>query len=90
MPWSQTSPMDEKRLFVADYCRGIFTMAELCQEFGISRKTGYKWLGRFEEEGPAGLDDRSRRPKYCPSETEPELVEALLDLRLLFNSCIRH
>ena len=81
MPWSQTSPMDQKRLFVADYYRDVFTMAELCQSFGISRKTGYKWLDRFEEEGPAGLNERSRRPESSPSETARELVDALLELR---------
>jgi transposase InsO family protein len=38
-------------------------MVELCREFGISRKTGYKWLARFKEKGVVGLLDRSRRPR---------------------------
>ncbi len=62
MPWSETSTMDQKRLFIQDYVRGSFEMAELCRRYGISRPTGYKWIRRFEEEGFPGLKERSRRP----------------------------
>jgi transposase InsO family protein len=41
-------------------------MAELCARYGISRKTGYKWLARFDEGGRLGLRDRSRAPRHCP------------------------
>jgi putative transposase len=81
MPWSETSPMDQKRLFIADYQRGSFSMAELCRRYGVSRPTGYKWLQRFEEEGPPGLQDRSRRPKGCSHETAIEITESILALR---------
>lgn len=40
MPWSETSTMDQKRLFIKDYHRGVFSMAELCRRYGISRPTG--------------------------------------------------
>ncbi|MGH2567392.1 MAG: helix-turn-helix domain-containing protein [Bacteroidota bacterium] len=43
MPWSQLSPMDQKTQFIADYLR-----RELCEHYGISRKTGYKWIERYE------------------------------------------
>jgi putative transposase len=56
-------------------------MAELRRRYDVSRKTGYKWLGRFEEEGVAGLADRSRRPHFCPHETMPCVVEAILEAR---------
>lgn len=66
MPWSQTSPMDQRLQFVADYQRTPWTLTELCERFRISRKTGYKWIERFEAEGPAGLLERSRRASARP------------------------
>ena len=51
MPWSETSAMDQKRLFIKDYIRGSFGMAELCRRYGIARPTGYKWVARFEARG---------------------------------------
>ncbi len=56
-------------------------MAELCERYGISRKTGYKWIERFEEEGRHGLDDRSRAPKTCPHRIEPVVAYAICDAR---------
>lgn len=81
MPWSETSTVDQKRLFVADYQRGSFSMAELCGRYGVSRPTGYKWIERFEAEGIPGLAERSRRPKSCSHETAIEITEAILDVR---------
>ena len=54
MPWKETCRMDEKLVFVADCLRGELPMAALCGDYGISRKTGYKWLGRYREQGPEG------------------------------------
>jgi transposase len=73
--------MDQKRLFIQDYLRGAFAMAELCRRYGISRPTGYKWVGRFEAEGVPGLAERSRRPAGCSHETAIEITEAILELR---------
>ena len=81
MPWSETSPMDQKTQFVADYRREFFSFAELCRRFGISRKTGYKWIARYEESGPQGLGDRSRRPHSCSHQTDPRIVDAVLEAR---------
>ncbi len=52
MPWRETAPMNERLNFVIDAQRGLFPFAELCHRYGVSRKTGYKWLKRFEHEGP--------------------------------------
>jgi len=46
MPWLETSPMEERERFIADHRRNLYTMAELCARYGISRKSGYKWLAR--------------------------------------------
>lgn len=82
MPWSETTPMKERVRFIADFEGGLFSLSELCQRYGISRKTGYKWIERFEAEGPKGLTDRSRAPHTCPHLTDSEVVGLLIDARL--------
>ncbi len=54
-----------------------FTISELCEQFGISRKTGHKWIGRYAQFGSAGLAERSRAPKNVPQRTEA-LIERLI------------
>jgi len=81
MPWSETSPMDQRTQFIADFLRERLSMTELCDLYGVSRKTGYKWLDRYLRHGPAGLEERSRRPRHSPNGTAPEIVAAFLDAR---------
>jgi putative transposase len=81
MPWSEMSPMDQRLRFIADAEKRLFTVTELCRRYGVSRKTGYKWLARYEEEGPFGLYERSRRPQRCPHRTPEGIVEAILETR---------
>jgi putative transposase len=73
--------MEQKRLFIQDYVHGSFSMSELCRRYDVSRKTGYKWIARFEQAGLPGLRDRSRRPHESPSATPRDQVEAILELR---------
>ncbi len=81
MPWSETSPMKERVCFIDDLESCLYTMTELCEDYGISRKTGYKWAARYAAEGVDGLRDRSRAPKHCPHRSEERVVEALLKAR---------
>lgn len=81
MAWSETSPMKERVLFIDDLENNLYSMTELCEMYGISRKTGYKWAERYVEEGVEGLRDRSRAPLSCPHRTEERVVEALLAAR---------
>lgn len=81
MPWRESSPMDQRLQFIADHTLGVFSMRELCARYAISPKTGYKWLARYEAEGPAGLADRSRRPHRSPRATRPDVINALLEAR---------
>jgi putative transposase len=60
---------------------GEDTKVELAKEYGISRKTLYKWLDRYKERGLAGLVDESRRPRSSPIMTSPELTLAAVELR---------
>ena len=55
--------------------------AEACSRFGISRKTGYKWMTRFKEEGESGLADRSRRPKKSPGQSSKKTESMVSKLR---------
>jgi putative transposase len=81
MPWQERSPMDLRMQFVREWQSGCWTMSELCADYRISRKTGYKWIARHELSGRQGLEDRSRRPHHSPRVTDPELVPRLLGLR---------
>ena len=60
MPWEETSPVDQRERFIHDHRLDLYSMVELCARYGVSRKTGYKWLDRFEEDVRQGLRDRSR------------------------------
>lgn len=81
MPWKATCPMDERLRFIAEYLEQEWSMTVLCRRYGISRKTGYKLLARYEESGPAGLQDRARAPHTHPNAVGEEVVTALLQLR---------
>ena len=73
--------MDQRVQFIAEYQRAVFDITELARRYGISRKTAYKWIERYEIGGPAGLVDRSRRPAHCPHRTPPATIAALLEVR---------
>ncbi len=81
MPWSQTSPMDQRTQFIADFLRESLTVTELCDLYGVSRKTGYKWIDRYLRHGPAGLMEHSRRPVRSSNATAEEIVQAFLEVR---------
>lgn len=81
MAWKATCPMNERIMFIARHLSGDASMTELCDEFGISRKCGYKWVERYEEGGAAALEDRSRAPLTHPHAYSDEVVGALVALR---------
>ena len=61
--------------------REEMSVADLCREYGISRPTGYRWINRYNERGPEGLVDRSRRPHSCSHATLEPIENAILVLR---------
>jgi putative transposase len=81
MPWHQTDPVNERLKFVAAAQEGRDSMTQLCFRFGISRKTGYKILRRYEAEGPEGLRNSSRAPRSHPNQTRPEIQRSILSVR---------
>jgi len=80
VPWKVICSVDLKAEFVVRHQRGE-SIAELCREYGISRKTGHKVISRFEALGTAGLFDLSRAPKSIPHKTPPEVVELVLKVK---------
>jgi putative transposase len=81
MPWEETEPMKERMRFVADAERGLYSMTELCERYGISRRTGYKWRARYDASGPAGLREGSRAPHGCPHRLDAGVTEAIVEAR---------
>ena len=74
MGWKESSVMHERCKFVLEAISDQPNFSDLCRRYGISRRTGYKWLDRYEHEGPAGLYDRSRRPHSSPLSTSAQMV----------------
>jgi transposase InsO family protein len=73
--------MDQRTQFIADYLRELLNVTELCDLYGVSRKTAYKWIDRYLRQGPAGIEERSRRPHSSPNQTAEEIVSAILEAR---------
>ena len=73
--------MDQRLQFITDHQRGLYAMTELCARHGVSRKTGYKWLARYADEGARGLAERSHVPHRCPHRIADELAALLVGTR---------
>ncbi|WP_230593268.1 helix-turn-helix domain-containing protein [Coxiella burnetii] len=80
MPWQECNQMDERLKFVARLLDGE-RMTELCREFNISRKTGYKIWNRYKDCGLEGLTDRSRRPYRYANQLPLQLEKAILEIK---------
>lgn len=80
MPWKECDQMSEKLKFMSRYLDGE-RMTDLCKEFGISRKTGYKIVARYKEEGTDGFKPKSRRPARNPNQTPKGMVKLILKMR---------
>ena len=66
MPWKKVTIMSQRKEFTVLAMIEGANISQLCRGFGISRKTGYKWIDRFADRGDLGLMDRSRRPHLSP------------------------
>lgn len=81
MAWKEVTIMSQRLEFVMLSLQKDANISQLCQRFGISRKTGYKLLKRYGEYGEEGLMNRSRRPNHSPKATTPEVEHLILELR---------
>jgi len=81
MPWKKSEPMDQRREF-AIKALGTLNFRALCQEYGISAKTGYKWRERFLRQGLEGMGEESRRPRSSPGQLSESQVCEMVRLKL--------
>jgi transposase InsO family protein len=83
MPWKENGVVEERFRFIEEWRSEDWSMAELCRWFGVTRKTGYKWLERYESAGWKGLQDLSRAPRDHPNAVGEETEERVLAVRQL-------
>lgn len=81
MPWKASTTMSQRLEFVKLALKESANRRALCREFGITPRTGYKWIKRYQEQGEVGLYDRSRRPKRSPQKSSSIVEEAVLKVR---------
>jgi transposase InsO family protein len=84
MPWNKRDDMSLKQEFLEKALTNSYQISSLCREFDISRKTAYKWIRRFKEEGLCGLEDLSRRPLTSPYRSSDDIVHLILETRSQF------
>ena len=82
MPWKETCVMDTRLEFVMRTLAEGTDFGRLCNEYDISRKTGYKWKERFLARGCAGLEDLSRRPKSSPNQLSEDVVCEIIRIKM--------
>lgn len=82
MPWKETCAMDQRVEMIGDWLSGSWSVTELSQVYGVSRKTIYKWIGRYEMMGPGGLEERSRAPGSHPNGISVEVVEKIIAAKM--------
>lgn len=81
MVWRKTCAMEERMRFVMAAAENEEALASLCRRFGVSRKTGYKWLERYSDEGVEGLQDHSRAPLHHPQAMSARVAEQCIAVR---------
>jgi putative transposase len=81
MPWNSVDRMDERYRFVSLAVQPDANISELCRQFGISRKTGYKLLNRYRAQGRAGVAEQSRRPKTIPHQVGGDMACEIVAVR---------
>lgn len=84
MPWKEQQTVDQRMALVLAYMQHRMTMTELCREFGVSRRTGYKWTQRFIDGGAPNLLDRAPVPHIVAHAVKPEVEAIVVALRQRF------
>ena len=82
MPWREPKLMDTRTEFAQLALKKEKPFRHLCQDYGVSPKTGYKWLERYRQSGKGGMADRSRQPRSSPSQLEEAVVCRMVKLKL--------
>src|SRR6476660_10170062 len=83
MPWKESHALEQRNKFITEWSKGGQSITDLSRAFGISRKTAYKWLERFDRNGRDGLADRSRAPQHSPQSISEEQKTLIVSERRL-------
>jgi putative transposase len=81
MPWKQTEPMTERIKLITEHLSGDYNVSDLARRHGVSRKSVYKWLSRFEAEGWDGVKDQSRARHHQAQAIGVEVEAAIVALK---------
>ncbi len=81
MAWREIDRVTQRKKMIVEWLSGDFTVAELAHRFDVSRAKIYKWTQRYDEFGPEGLEDRSRRPHSSPLTTPDYVIEEAVRIR---------
>ena len=84
MSWKEVKVEEQRLNFIKEHIEAKVPFTKLCQNYGISRKTGYKWLERFLEKGEEGLRNLSRAPHSHPHELSNEVVQSIIEMKETF------
>jgi transposase InsO family protein len=84
MGWKKVEVREQRVKFVVRALGGRDPLSQLCGEFGISRRTGYKWITRYRDGGVEAIAERSRRPLHSPTRTASELESVVVALRKVY------
>src|SRR3954463_10519349 len=81
MTWKTADTAQARSSFIAEFLREEFDVVDLAESYGISRKTAYKWIGRFKAAGWAGLQELSRAPRHHPNALAAEIERLVLECK---------
>lgn len=81
MTWKEVKVNEQRTRFIAAYESEEFSLAELCRQYEITRRTGYKWIHRYEAFGLEGLKELSRNPANHPNTTPEPIIQKILQLK---------
>jgi putative transposase len=78
MPWKETCVRDERTIMIGEYLSGDYSISQVAKRRGISRKTAYKWIERYEQDRDDGLKNRSRAPRHHPNAVSQQMESRIL------------
>lgn len=84
MPWKETCAMDQRVQMISDWLSDEYSITELSRMYEVSRKTIYQWIGRYQMEGPSGLEERSRAPKSHPHTIPRQIAREIIAAKLRY------
>lgn len=82
MPWKEICPMDQKVQMIGNYLSEEYTITQLSKMYEVSRKTIYKWIRRYQEQGSSALKERSKAPRSHPNATPLEVARGIVAVKL--------